>query len=168
MCSCYHPNLKKLKEEDVERFTLKGSERYAKVLSVYDGDTCDVAFYRDEGMTDVVRYKCRMSGYDAPELQNKPDAKVARDYLAYLCAGGDSDDAGNDFFNPKKIWSKEQLQNQLDSSDSLVSAVFGREGKYGRPVVTLYQTSSSGIFAPNIRVTMSINDMMKEFMDQLG
>ena len=85
-----YKSLRKLKHDGVKRFTLKGKEKFAKVPTVHDGDTCDVAFYAGELLSDdstdsdsdtdnsdssntdkleskFVRYKCRMSGYDAPE-----------------------------------------------------------------------------------------------------
>ena len=37
---------------------------------------------------DFVRYKCRLLGYDAPELDDEPSGELARDYLAHLCTGG--------------------------------------------------------------------------------
>jgi endonuclease YncB( thermonuclease family) len=53
MGSRHNPYLKKLTHEHVQSFTLKGIEAYTKVVSVYDGDTCDVIFH-DNG--DFVRY----------------------------------------------------------------------------------------------------------------
>jgi endonuclease YncB( thermonuclease family) len=165
MGSCYHPNLKKLTNDDVKRFTLKGIERYAKVLSVYDGDTCDLLFYQDDEMVKYIRYKCRMSGYDAPELDETPNGKLARNYLVHLCTGGEPTKSA-EFLDPNNAWTKEDLQRKLDSSKRLVYAEFGREGKYGRPLAILYQTSSRGNPPDRVENT-SINDLMKQFIDEL-
>ena len=145
-----------LKDEDVKRFTLKGKEKYAKVVSIFDGDTLDLAFYNE--MKHFVRYKCRMSGYDAPEMDEE-NGKLARDYLAHLCTGGDVVKPV-DFQNG--ILSKDQLQTKLDKNKTLVRAEFGREGKYGRPVVTLYKR---GVFL--LRREESINHMMTKFVEEL-
>ena len=157
-----HSALADLKDEDVKRFTLKGKEKYAKVVSIFDGDTLDLAFYNE--MSRFVRYKCRMSGYDAPEMDEE-NGKLARDYLAHLCMGG-NDVKPVVFKNGNSVLSKDQLQTKLDKNKRLVSAQFGREGKYGRPVVTLYQTSSRGN-PPNILLEKSINDMMTKFVHEL-
>ena len=162
MSSCYHSSLKQLTNDNVQRFTLEGTERYAKVVSVYDGDTCDLVFYQDDEMKNVWRFKCRMSNYNAPELNKKPSGELARDYLAHLCVGGGR--GGPSFLNPKGIWTKEQLQQDLNDNNRVVYAVFGRDGKYGRPLATLYQTSAKG---NPPKVQNSINDMMKQFILEL-
>ena len=66
-------------------FTLKGQTMYAKVISVYDGDTCTVVL-RLHGK--FVKFRVRMLGYDSPEMKpplNTPNrvnvvesAKVAK------------------------------------------------------------------------------------------
>ncbi len=161
MSSCYDPSLKQLTNDDVQRFTLKGTERYAKVVSVYDGDTCDLVFYQSNEMENHFRFKCRMSDYNAPELDEEPSGEMP-DYLTHLCMGGDSDVHG--FSNPEVIWTKEELQQELVDNERLVYAVFGRDGKYGRPLATLYQTSSTG---DPPEVENSINDMMEQFIHEL-
>ncbi len=141
--------LKKLKEKDLERFTLKGLKEQAKVLYVYDGDTLDVAFYRNE---ELVRFNCRLEDVDAPELR-EANGKLVRDFLAWVCMGRDPDE----FDVSAEIWSKKQLQQELDTSQHLIYAVFGdfKEDKYGRAPVTL-KTSSRG---------KSINKMVNDFVD---
>ena len=163
MSSSYYSSLKNLTHDSVERFTLKGEKKFAKVVSMYDGDTCDLAFYRDDEMDNLVRYKCRMSGYDAPELDDI-DGELTRDYLSHLCAGGDAVEP-EDFRDENGALTKDDLQEELDNSSRLVYAEFGREGKYGRPVVTLYQTTTKGN-PPQIKLG-SINDMMKQFVERL-
>lgn len=155
--------LRNLKGNEVQRFTLRGERKHAKVASIYDGDTLDLAFYRDDKMKHLVRYKCRMSGYDAPEMDEE-DGELTRDYLAHLCTGGKVFKPV-DFQNVNGILSKDQLQTKLDQSNRLVFAEFGREGKYGRPVVVLYQTSSRGN-PPKIETEL-INDMMTKFVHEL-
>ncbi len=90
--------LKKLKKEDLERFTLEGLKKQAKVVYVYDGDTVDVAFYRNE---ELVRFNCRLEDVDAPELR-EANGKLVRDFLAWVCMGVDPDE----FDDTAEIWSK--------------------------------------------------------------
>ena len=129
--------LGKTTKDDLARFTLNGIKAHAKVVSVYDGDTCDVVFYYDK-MKDFVRFKCRLSGYDAPELDEEPEGELARDYLAHLCMGKIRIP-----FDDKKVLDKKDLQKMLDENENTVYAMFGKQGKYGRPLVTL-KTSPRG------------------------
>lgn len=142
--------LKRITKDDVERFTLEGIEASAKVVSVYDGDTCDVVFYHDE-MQDFVRFKCRLSGYNAPELKEQ-NGKLTRDYLAHLCMGHYPDE-----FDDRGVWDKTDLQELLDVNENTVYAVFGENDKYGRPLLTL-KTSPDGD---------DINNMVSNFIDNL-
>lgn len=58
--------LLKVDEKCINYFSLKGNTLIAKICSVYDGDTCSVIFeYRNE----FIKYKCRMMGYDCPEMK---------------------------------------------------------------------------------------------------
>ena len=55
-----------LDDKCLNYFSLKGNVFTAKVCNVYDGDTCTVIFeYRNE----FIKYKCRMMGYDCPEMK---------------------------------------------------------------------------------------------------
>lgn len=159
----YRPKLKKLKKDDVKRFSLKGKERYAKVVCIYDGGACDLAFYLDDNEIDnVVKFKCTMSSYSAPKLQETNGA-LARDYLCHLCLGRDVVEPV-DFCDQNGTLSKTDLQERLDQNERLVYAKFERKDEYGQPRVTLHQTSLKG-HPP--RIKESINDMMKKFVDEL-
>ncbi|CAB4014099.1 Hypothetical predicted protein [Paramuricea clavata] len=148
-------SLKNVKSEDIpDRFTLDGKEGEVKVVSVHDGDTCDVVF---ELRGRKERFVCRLLNYNASELKKKPiNGQLARDYLAHLVMGEDPDADG--FFDPEGIWTKEQLQEKLDKSKNLVYAVFGKFDSFGRALVTLYTDSSKN---------KSINAMMKKFVQKL-
>ena len=159
MSSLYH-----LTKHDVKRFSLKGKDRHAKVVYIYDGGTCDLAFYMDEEMDKPVKFKCDMSGYDVSKLSEASSA-VARDYLAQLCTGGDAVEPTD--FCDRGMLSKRDMQKKLDQSKRLVLAEFGRNGKYGRPVVTMYQTLPRGHPPRAKRDKGSINDMMTTFVDEL-
>ena len=132
--------LSKVKCNNVHRFTLKGVKAIAKVVSVNSGDSCDLVFYRGERM---VRYKCRLSGYNAPDLDDEPNGELARDYLASLCT---NDGAKiEEFLDDTVIWTKEELQGKLDANTDLVRATFGKFRKFNLPLVSLKQFSSSSV-----------------------
>ena len=103
-----------------------------------------------------------MSGYDAPEMDEE-DGELSRDYLAHLCTGGDDVEPA-EFKDQNDILNKGDLQKKLDQNKRLVFVEFEREGKYGRPVVTLYQTSSRG---NPPKIGKSITDMMTKFVNEL-
>ena len=143
--------LQNITKSDYSRFTLKGMEGEAKVVYVYDGDTCDVVFYHTK-MKDYVRFKCRLSGFDAPEL-DEANGEVTRNFLAHLCMG-----KGKKKFKKSDVLVKKQLQTMLDKNKKTVYAVFGKEEKYGRALVTL-KTAKEG---------ESINDMVSEYVENLA
>ena len=67
-----------LHDVDVEMFSLNGMTFNAKVVDVYDGDTCTVIFYyKDE----PIKFKCRCKGYDSPEMKPPKDAKNRDDII---------------------------------------------------------------------------------------
>lgn len=55
-------------------------EYTAKVLSVYDGDTCNILL--DLGCDVHIKLKCRLYGIDTPELRTKDLDEKKRGYLA--------------------------------------------------------------------------------------
>ena len=139
-------DLKQVTNNDVQVFTLEGLRTEAKVVRVIDGDTLDLAFYHGDRL---VRFTCRMLGYNTPELtQRNPSrrALLARDFLAHICMGEDPDT----FDDSRQVWTKSVLQRRLNQSRNLVYAVFDRFGKFGRALVTL-RTSPRG---------RSINDLV--------
>lgn len=70
-------------------------------------------------------------------------------------------------FCDRGMLSKRDMQEKLDESKRVVLAEFGRNGRYGRPVVTVYQTLPRGHPPPAKRDKGSINDMMTTFVDEL-
>ena len=143
--------LKAVRSDDVDRFTLKGLKEKAKVISVHDGDTLDVVFYLHGD--NLVRFTCRLLGYDAPELKKKkPSRKAlfARDFLAHICMGDDPDD-----FDDSRTWETDELPELLDDSDNLVYVKFEKFDSFGRALVNI-KTSPGG---------QSINDLMSDFVD---
>jgi endonuclease YncB( thermonuclease family) len=52
--------------DDVELFTLENKIVEAKIVRIYDGDTCFAVFYLNN---QPVKFKIRMFGYDSPEMK---------------------------------------------------------------------------------------------------
>ena len=63
--------LNNINSDDISIFSLNGYSTQAKVVDVYDGDTCTIVF-KWEGK--YRKFKCRCYGYDSPEM--KPRLKI--------------------------------------------------------------------------------------------
>ncbi len=93
-------------------YSLDGINTLAKCVKVYDGDTVHLVFRPHSGLP-VRRYKCRLIGYDSPEIktgsaENKMKGKLAKDTLTDL------------------IYNK------------IVTVHIGKYDKYGRLLVSIY------------------------------
>ena len=146
--------LENITSKDIDHFTLDGKKGLAKVVSIHDGDTCDVVFKLHGKYKE--RFNCRLLSYDAPELKEGTNAKLARDYLAHLVMDGRP--GGPSYFDPKIIWKKQQLQERLDNNKDLTYAEFRKFDGFGRALVTLKR---------NYDDDESINDMMKKYIKEL-
>ncbi len=66
--------IEKLKSIDYKKiplFSFKDKILIARVVEVYDGDTCTILF---EYNGEIMKYKCRCMGYDCAEMKPKKDA----------------------------------------------------------------------------------------------
>ena len=52
--------------ENIELFNFRDYKTIAKVIDIYDGDTCTIIF-KYEGK--IIKYKVRCYGYDSPEMR---------------------------------------------------------------------------------------------------
>ena len=59
---------------DVEFFSLKGQRKWGKIVSIYDGDTCNVILILDNK---PVKFRVRLSGIDCAEKRTKDDEEKA-------------------------------------------------------------------------------------------
>ena len=69
-CCLKSNQLENVEYNDVEYFSLNNMEFNAKVVDVYDGDTCTVIFNLSDNL---VKFKCRCRGYDSPEMKPPKD-----------------------------------------------------------------------------------------------
>jgi endonuclease YncB( thermonuclease family) len=131
---------------DVERFSFDDIRLMAKVNYCYDGDTLNIVckpfnsyntLLRDESgclteethSCDKVMINVRMEGYNSAEINSKDEKelKIARDARDYLCSL---------------------------VGDGTVYVEFGKNDKYGRPLVKLYKLDNDG------KISVCINDQM--------
>ena len=112
-------NLNEL-NDSVELFSLEKLEVRAKIVKVYDGDTCFAVFVLDNK---PVKFKIRMNGYDSPELKpllSNPNREKEIDAA-----------------KKSKAKLEELVLNQI------VILECGKWDKYGRLLGTLYTISDN-------------------------
>ena len=110
--------------------------KYGKVIKVYDGDTIWVSIFLNK---QLVKFKCRMLGYDSPELKPLLKIKNRHEIIA------------------KAIAAKNYLESLV--YDKIVDIKFSGFDKYGRALSTLYikDPDSNKILCPN---KLEVNTLM--------
>lgn len=77
ICLSKNENLKKA-TNDIEYFKLSENLYDAKVVDVYDGDTCTVVIYLFNKLT---KFKLRCIGYDSPEMKPPLSSENRQDII---------------------------------------------------------------------------------------
>ena len=70
--SFYLNNQLKNLDNSIPLFDLKDNTYSAKVVDVYDGDTCSIVIFLNKNFT---KFKLRCLGYDTPEMKPPKDCK---------------------------------------------------------------------------------------------
>ena len=104
-------------DRKTKKFSLEGHTKLCKVVSVYDGDTCNVVFDHN-GV--INRWNIRMNGYDTPEM--RPSKKLPN----------------RDEIKQKAIQSRDFLKSLIFNSEQLVYLKCGKFDKYGRLLGEIY------------------------------
>jgi len=102
--------LMKLEPKDIPKFSFNGIEKYARIYKVYDGDTCTLLF---QWKKQNINTSCRIYGIDTPELRTKDPEEKRAGYEA-------------------KYFLEELIL------DKVLLVKFGKDGKYGRPLVQIF------------------------------
>ena len=107
--------LQKIDDDKIQLFSLDKQIYQAKIVRVYDGDTCFAVFKLHN---EYVKFKIRMEGYDCPEmkpsLENKNREKEKKAAQK----------------------AKEELEKQV--LNKIVTLHCGKWDKYGRLLGTIY------------------------------
>jgi endonuclease YncB( thermonuclease family) len=132
-------------------FSLQGKMLMAKVVDVYDGDTCDIVV---SYLGTPHRFKARMYGYDSPEMKPslkipnrdeiKAKAKEAKQRLIQLVTNG-----------------AETISNHRH----LIQILCGDFDKYGRLLVTALPPEYS---APSLTIADCFESSFNHIMIQDG
>jgi endonuclease YncB( thermonuclease family) len=107
--------LSKVNDSNVPLFTLEKHIVKAKIVRVYDGDTCFAVFKLHN---DYVKFKIRMEGYDSPEI--KPSLDISN----------------REKVKKEAQQSKEALEKHV--LHKIVTLHCGKWDKYGRLLGTIY------------------------------
>ena len=112
----------------------------AKVVRVHNGDTLDLVFKRNGQFQ---RYKCRLAGVQAPELDTGGRVALkARDFLQWLCIGK----SAATFQSQTSPLTASEIQNQLNYSKNLVNAQFQNVDFFDRILVILSNGTGEASF----------------------
>lgn len=114
---CERDYLNKMNNESLPLYSLNGHQTDAKVVDVYDGDTCTIIF-KWEGK--YRKFKCRCYGYDSPEM--KPRLNIE---------------------NREEIISKAKLAKErfIELTKGIIYIECLDFDKYGRLLVNLYKNN---------------------------
>ena len=117
--------LNKIESNNIPLFSFEKYSCYAKVVGVYDGDTCTLLFL---WRNNPIKIRCRMKGYDSPEM--KPPLS----------------DPNRENVKQKAHEAKDALMKYIDyDNGSLVRVEFEKFDKYGRPLVTLFNSKKENV-----------------------
>ena len=97
-------------------FSLEDETKLCKVVDVYDGDSCKVAFSLNG---DIYKWNIRMNGYDSPEMRpskSKPNREAEK---------------------AAAVKAKEYLKSLIMKDKQLVYVKCGKFDKYGRLLGTI-------------------------------
>jgi len=133
--------LRECKDSNVGPFTLKDKYFYAKIVNVYDSDTCKAVFFLNN---ELVKYNIRLKGIDSPEIRPPSsdvyreyqilEAKKSRNRLIQLCT-----DCKLDL---ETKLTKTKIQKIINENTKIIKLKCYEFDKYGRLLADLYNIDS--------------------------
>lgn len=119
-------------------FNFKGVECHAKVVDIYDGDTCTVIFYyKDE----LCKYRCRLLGINSCELKPPLSALDRDQVIQKACQSRDRFIGLILKSNNFQYSNHATLREYLSQNRYLNYVVMDDFDKYGRILINIYPTS---------------------------
>tara|TARA_Y100000590_G_C15546892_1_gene949346 strand:+ start:101 stop:595 length:495 start_codon:yes stop_codon:yes gene_type:complete len=138
-------NLSLVKNNDIDQFSLNGRKVVAKVVDIYDADTCKIVFELDNKL---VKFNCRLIGIDTPEMKppkanpnrdaEKKKAKQARNRMVQLCSNVEC--------KINIMYKKKQIKELLNKHTKLVEVNCHDFDKYGRLLIEISDLEDSKTF----------------------
>ena len=127
---------------DIPEFSLNGEEFLAKVVDIYDADTCKIVILLNKKPT---KFTCRLYGIDTPEMKpskKKPNrdlekqaAKKSRNRLFQLCCNVDCE--------LEKMYKKKEIKQLIKQNNKLIKVKCGEFDKYGRLLIKMYDLDTN-------------------------
>lgn len=124
-------------DSNIGTFTLKDKEFYAKVVNVYDADTCKAVFFLND---ELVKYTIRLKGLDSPEIRPPSsdiyrgyqilEAKKSRNRLIQLCTDCK--------LELESKLTKTKIQKLINENKKIIKLKCYEFDKYGRLLADLY------------------------------
>jgi endonuclease YncB( thermonuclease family) len=135
-CLSSSPDIINIKHSDVQYFSFEGYKTIAKLVSIYDGDTCTLIFnYHGK----IVKHKCRIYGIDCPELAPNKDNKNREEEI------NKSIESRNEVIKLttnigyiSDQLSKNDLQKMIDKNTKTINVECLNFDKYGRLLVKIF------------------------------
>jgi endonuclease YncB( thermonuclease family) len=128
-------------DDSIPVFSLNKYEGYAKITSVYDGDTFN-AVIRKHGR--VLKFKFRTLGYDSPEMKPLLSTSRRNDhiYMAKLARDMFKEECGFDDREHSRQWNPFICNNKVNG---WIWMQCGKNDKYGRTLVTVYRRKGDSL-----------------------
>jgi len=122
-------------DDSIPVFSLSGYNGYARITSVYDGDTFN-AIIMKHGR--VLKFKFRTLGYDSAEMKPSLAMQERNEhiYLAKLARDMFKQECGFDDRVVPQLWNPFMCKNKVNG---WIWIECGKNDKYGRPLVTVYR-----------------------------
>lgn len=140
-----------LQNNDIPFFDLKGKTFNAKVVDVYDGDTCNVVFKLNGKYT---KFKVRCKGYDTPEMKPPLNSdnrekiiKSAHKSKNYFISRVTNFKILSDI-----VYSKSELHDIFEKNNMIVKVECFGWDKYGRLLADIYDGNGNNINQDMIRL----------------
>ena len=127
-------DLETVEYDDIPMFSFDGLNVEAKVVDVYDGDTCTIVFFFKG---EPIKVRCRLMGINAPEMRPSRNMEDREEYIQQAVR------ARNRFIQllvPESTldtdYSRDQIRELLRQSRS-VRCRLGEFDKYGRVLISI-------------------------------
>ena len=107
--------------------TMKGITCLAKVVNIHDGDTLRLVIHGPNGL---LKFNCRMMGYNSPELNCSSDTawKATNELAKRVCDQEVLD----------KVYKRKDWTTLFRNNKKLITVSFAGHDKYGRELVKIY------------------------------
>lgn len=132
-------HLRSVNKNELKDFSFSGYLRTGKIVDIYDGDTCRIAFYmkeRFQNSSDIVMVASRLFGIDTPEIRtkNQLEKNAALKARRRLC----------------ELVTTVKDPSKLNENKRLVKVRFGKNDKFGRPLCIIFTELNGEIDYYNI------------------